>query len=697
MPSAHVRAIRTTTILVAMLASIALTLLAPTRAHAANTPGLLDTTFGSSGYVVPNLSSHFDTFRGVVQQPDGKLLAYGYSRDATDSVTEGVLARYTATGALDTTFVGDPSMPGYPFSGIARYRLQSLGTTEFTVAKVMPGGTILVGGLDGSDDAPADYDTLLMRLTSTGALDTSFGCASPPCSGHNTHDKGAGNYDVLLDLTVTGTGGILATGIGYNMDATVLVAKYTASGVLDTAFGGAICPCAGYTQMDPGTTFDSGSWISEDGSGGILVAGEAGNGGDIDLLVARLGANGVLDTAFDGDGAWMGAPGNGVVRFSPGTFNRFGGAVLDAAGTLTLATSSDNNSTGTTRLLRMSTTTGLLDASFGTAGIATTDLLAGGSEVPSKLIAGPAGSYVLFGKGHLTVPNLDEGLTARFTSAGALDTSYGTAGLTTIHSGSLGSALNNGIVLADGRFVGSGTTAGADTEALLAGFTNAADRTAPTIKINGPNDGVVATTNPPITASGDVADDVTAKPKVVINGVTATVIGTKWSARVPMVPGKNVFTAVATDAAGNTASHSVTFTFTDKQAPKLSGSPIKGQSWLADVLRAGLFGSFVIDEPATTTITLLGPAPAKAKHRRVHGKVPKLVVYGTKKYVATHLGLTTWQVRPSKNGKAWLKKLKVGNTKFVVRMTSTDHAKNSKTIDRPVIIRVPKPKPGKKH
>ena len=65
-------------------------------------PGTLDPTFGSGGLVTTDLGSTSDRVRAIGQDAAGRLVAVG---DSVVKQTRGfAVARYTASGALDTTF-----------------------------------------------------------------------------------------------------------------------------------------------------------------------------------------------------------------------------------------------------------------------------------------------------------------------------------------------------------------------------------------------------------------------------------------------------------------------------------------------------------------------------------------------------------------------------------------------------------------
>ena len=118
----------------------------------------------------------------------------------------------------------------------------------------------------------------------------------------------------------------------------------------------------------------------------------------------------------------------------------------------------------------------------------------------------------------------------------------------------------------------------------------------PIIRINSPRDGFPAVENR-VTVTGIVNDivDGGVAPTVTLNGTPVPVVnGTFIGTDLELVPGPNTFTAVATDAAGNSGSHSITVNFQEPVGPKLILSSGDGQQ--AQVVSP-------LTEPLTVQIT----------------------------------------------------------------------------------------------
>lgn len=67
-----------------------------------NSNGTIDSSFGTNGFTTSAIGSATDKITSIAQQPDGKVLATGYSFNGID--LDFSLARYTMSGLLDTTF-----------------------------------------------------------------------------------------------------------------------------------------------------------------------------------------------------------------------------------------------------------------------------------------------------------------------------------------------------------------------------------------------------------------------------------------------------------------------------------------------------------------------------------------------------------------------------------------------------------------
>jgi len=169
--------------------------------------GGLDTTFGTSGIVTTDIGMSNNFANAVAVQSDDKIVVAGHANVNINAGTSDIsLVRYNADGTLDTSFVGPNSNPNPP--GIVTTDLNGGFDNAFSVALQTPAATstnILVSGNTGSGGIS---QAVVLRYTSTGALDTTFnsnGFSILPLAGPG--NIGSGNAVVLqstLGIVVAG-------------------------------------------------------------------------------------------------------------------------------------------------------------------------------------------------------------------------------------------------------------------------------------------------------------------------------------------------------------------------------------------------------------------------------------------------------------------------------------------------------------
>ncbi len=302
-----------------------------------NPDGSLDAGFGTGGRQSSGLSgSHA---HAVAVQPDGKILVAGYAFDGLSSFTDDfLLARFTAAGALDTTFGTGGKVLTHFGSGDDRAHAMAL----------LSDGKILVAGYasNGTDD-----DFALARYTSAGALDTTFGTGGKRVTDFH------GNDDQAHAMAVQSDGKIVLAGYANSSTGEEFaLARYTAAGDLDTDFGAA----GTVTKSFSAQIYDRAQAVAVDGDGRIVAAGIVGNDSSGPFLLARFGSDG----APDGD---FGAGGRVTTDFGGATLNRARSMALLADGKILVAGESGTSSVARFSLARYRAN-GTLDTGFGAAG-----------------------------------------------------------------------------------------------------------------------------------------------------------------------------------------------------------------------------------------------------------------------------------------------------------------------------------------
>lgn len=226
------------------------------------TPG---DSFGTGGKVTLPIGSSADAVESIALQSDGKILVAGQALIGTNE--DIALARFNTNGSLDSTF------------GTGGKVTTPVGTSDdFGNSVVLQSdGRILVAGQtrDGSN-----RDFALLRYTSTGALDGTFGTGGKVITAIGT------SIDVATSAAVQSDGKIIVAGIS-NVGSTQRVAlvRYQSNGSLDTGFGAGGKSVAQFNSETAGVDA-----LALQGNGMILTAGYVQTGGAPKMAVARFEA-----------------------------------------------------------------------------------------------------------------------------------------------------------------------------------------------------------------------------------------------------------------------------------------------------------------------------------------------------------------------------------------------------------------------
>lgn len=390
--------------------------------------GALDPTFGTGGLVITDLNSAaHDSAYDVALQADGKALAVGTSGG------NFALVRYNLDGTRDATFGAD-GVVTTDFKGTdTAYAVALTSDGKILVAG---GSTTFKGGIYRSKLALARYDL-------GGKLDTTFGNR-----GTVTTDLGSGSCDRIYALAIQADGKIVAAGETNSFPGgdNFLVARYTASGRLDSTFGnGGVVS----TDFQAALSVDEARDLAIQGDGKIVVAGRTttvDTGADR-FALARYHANGSLDATF-------GTGGRQITAIGP--WSDATDVELLADGRILVGGSSDGNY-AVARYLAA----GGLDPTFGSGGVST------GPEVPEGYFWGTGmalqanGKILVCARVQMVDGSENFGL-VRLNADGSLDATFGTGGgLTTDFHPTM--PLNSGgaaavAVQADGNIVVAGAT-----------------------------------------------------------------------------------------------------------------------------------------------------------------------------------------------------------------------------------------------
>ena len=121
---------------------------------------VLDTSFGDDGVVVYDVSENVWGY-GLDIDSNGKIIIAGQIKSTT---YDAIVWRYTDTGILDTTFNSTGPNPGIQTYDSGNVEELSAVTIDNSNNVIVAGGTGPLG----------DFDTLLIRFTESGELDSTF-------------------------------------------------------------------------------------------------------------------------------------------------------------------------------------------------------------------------------------------------------------------------------------------------------------------------------------------------------------------------------------------------------------------------------------------------------------------------------------------------------------------------------------------
>ena len=464
-----------------------------------NSDGTPDSGFGMNGSASIAVGGGGSPYE-VKIQGDGKIVMAGVAYLPDFKVGFGI-ARLNADGSADMTFNGLGS------------RVVAIGT-EGAVARALAlqaDGKIVAAGYSlAASSSQASF--ALLRLMADGTHDATFGSGGVALTSFPVPGSGgsAAYYAQLWSVAIQADGKIAAggtvVGIASPGHRTPVVARYTAAGVLDTAFNGSGFAITPFNEpIDYRYTAGHAMAIAAQSDGRLVVAASHGQAGGTDCAFARYLAGGTLDTSFNGTGTRTealagycqlpavavqpdgklvsgglggrkelvlfrhlstGVPDSGFgeggrvrseVAFQPDVANAVGlqpdGRIVTLGGYPGL---------GTAQYETRHTTGGVLDPSFGTGGVAgqarSPSMLANAMAIDAAGRIFTAGSYYTPCAGHTCIGPTTL-LVGRLTPDGALDSSFGSGGWATSASGLQGNSIARAIALQpDGKIVAAGTT-----------------------------------------------------------------------------------------------------------------------------------------------------------------------------------------------------------------------------------------------
>lgn len=244
-----------------------------------NSDGTLDSTFGNNGIITTNISEYGETGHSLALQSDNKIVVAGEVTIGGNDI-QAVVIRYDENGSLDNTFGA---------SGLFMY--DGVGEDKaYSIAIQADDKIVVTGSSSQAYPNVALTDVLLLRLDTSGSLDTAFG------------SSGVVRYDSIYEsgngVTIQSDGKIVvaATRWSYSsIESAVMILRYNADGSLDTNFGDSGVAIYQKAYGLPSMAVND---LAVAPSGDIFVAGYVNTDG----LVLRLDNSGQYSTSFSYDG-----------------------------------------------------------------------------------------------------------------------------------------------------------------------------------------------------------------------------------------------------------------------------------------------------------------------------------------------------------------------------------------------------------
>lgn len=298
--------------------------------------GDLDSTFGTNGFVVTNLTSGSDVIMDMKLQSDGKIVVAGGTNNGND--VDFALARYQTNGNLDSTF----GVNGIQKTTISNgddfaYSLQINNTTN----------SIYVGGVNNTN-------SLLVKYNASGMLDSTM-------NGTGIQYMNFGSNTIVFSIALQSDSRIICGGsLPGVFDWDYMIARFDTTGFIDSTFGN-----NGYTVTGISNYYDQIEAIKILPDDKIIVGGSADLGGSLieDYALVKYDENGIIDSSFGI---------NGIVGTNMGGEDEIYELAVQNDGKIIAAGLSFQSTNGVYFALARYTATGTLDSSFGNNGIVLT-------------------------------------------------------------------------------------------------------------------------------------------------------------------------------------------------------------------------------------------------------------------------------------------------------------------------------------
>lgn len=362
----------------------------------------LESSFANSGILIDDESNVYDEEAlDVAVLSDGKIIVLGNRYNGLNK--DIMVQRYLADGTLDTSF---------GVFGTFTYD----GARDDIASRVIvknDGKILIVGQIDQYQ--AGNENILLMRLSSEGALDSTFGNNGIITTNISEYGETGHSLALQSDNKIVVAGEVSVGGT----DVQAVVLRYDENGTLDTAFG-----TLGAFMYD-GIGEDKAYSVVVQSDNKIVVTGSSSqaypNVALTDMLLFRLDANGSLDTTFGT---------SGVVKYDS-IYESGNSVALQSDGKIIVAATrwSYSSIESAVMILRYNED-GSLDTNFGDSGVVTYQKAYG---LPSMAV----NDLVITSSGDIYIAGYvnTDGLVLRLDNSGLYSTLWSYDGIGAVVSG----------------------------------------------------------------------------------------------------------------------------------------------------------------------------------------------------------------------------------------------------------------------
>ena len=244
------------------------------------------------------------------------------------------------------------------------------------------------------------------------------------------------------------------------------LARFNADGTPDTSFS---TDGKLHTRFgSSNTAIQEATAVAIQSDGKIVVAGNGGNGTNRDFLVARYTTAGALDTSFGADNDSSGAPDGWRLTPVGSDNDRAYGVAVDGSGNIVLAGETDASGGPDVAVVRY-TSTGALDTSFDSDGKVTTAIGSAGDR--GRAVRIDANGKIVVG-GYSYNGSDQDFAVVRYDTDGSLDTDFHSDGKATAAVGTGNDEAHAMVLDADGNILLAGhSVVGSHPDIALAAFT----------------------------------------------------------------------------------------------------------------------------------------------------------------------------------------------------------------------------------